>query len=95
MSGNYPDGFNQRMHDEEFDRLGPDPDDDEEHEAESGNQWVQAIEYAELKISKHQKGIRGLRRAIKVFERNYQQDEPWPGDGALNHPPAQPEEKES
>ena len=29
MSGNYPDGFNQRMHDDYFDRPGPDPGDDE------------------------------------------------------------------
>ena len=26
MSGNYPDGFNQRMHDDYFDRSGPDPE---------------------------------------------------------------------
>ena len=26
MSGNYPDGVNQRVHDEAFDQLGPEPD---------------------------------------------------------------------
>lgn len=30
MSGNYPDGFTQRDHDEAFDRLGPDPREDAE-----------------------------------------------------------------
>lgn len=29
MSGNYPDGFNQRMHDDYFDRPAPDTEDKE------------------------------------------------------------------
>jgi hypothetical protein len=43
--------------------------------------WRQAAEDARLKVKEHQKKIRLLRQAARVFEKYGEQGEPWPQKG--------------
>ena len=40
----------------------------------------EAIEKAKLNIMEHQRNIRRLHKAIKVFRQNMETGEPWPGE---------------
>jgi hypothetical protein len=42
------------------------------------NNWMQAAEDARLKIKEHQKKIRLLKQAARVFEKYAEQGEQWP-----------------
>jgi len=46
--------------------------------------WVQAAEDARLKIKEHQKKIRSLKQAARVFEKYAQQGERWPQRASIS-----------
>lgn len=50
------------------------------HESGQLSNWGKAADDARLKIKEHQKKIRLLRQAVRVFEKYGQQGEPWPGN---------------
>ena len=48
--------------------------------------WSQTIETARLKIERHKRRIRALRKAIKIFEKKIEIGEPWPGSEKEGRP---------
>ena len=56
------------------------------HNANKKLSWLQAIETARFKIERHTRRIRALRKAIKIFEKNIELGEPWPGSEKEGRP---------